>query len=95
MARKATCLRTPYSAYNHREVPEEDTELTHVGPGTPCGEYFRRFWQPIGFSDELKDLPRRIRFLVRIWCCSGTVPPGWGCWNFTALTVARRLSSVS
>ena len=63
MAKKATFLRTPYSAYTHREVPEEDTELTHVGPGTPCGEYFRRFWQPVGFSDELKDLPRRIKIL--------------------------------
>ncbi len=23
--------------------PPEDTELSHVGPGTSCGEYFRRF----------------------------------------------------
>jgi len=52
-----------YSAYLHREVPEEDTELTHVGPGTPCGEYLRRFWQPICFSDELKDLPHRVKIL--------------------------------
>jgi hypothetical protein len=37
--------------------------VTHVGPGTPCGEYFRRFWQPICFSDELHDLPRRIKIL--------------------------------
>jgi nitrite reductase/ring-hydroxylating ferredoxin subunit len=44
-------------------VPEEDVELSHVGPDTPCGEYLRRFWQPICFSDELKDLPHRVKIL--------------------------------
>ena len=63
MARKADFLRTPYSAYSYREVPEEDTELTHVGPGTPCGEYFRRYWLPVGRSEDLEDLPLRIRIL--------------------------------
>src|SRR2546429_391699 len=33
-ARRA--LSTPYSAYYFRDVPKEDEELTHVGPGTPC-----------------------------------------------------------
>ena len=32
-------------------------------PGTPCGEYMRRFWHPVALSDELKDLPVRIRVL--------------------------------
>ena len=41
----------------------EDAELTHVGPDTPCGEYMRRFWQPICFSDELKDLPLAVKIL--------------------------------
>jgi hypothetical protein len=49
-------LTTRFGGYLHREVPEEDAELTHVGPDTPCGEYLRRFWQPICISDELKDL---------------------------------------
>lgn len=56
-------LAGPYSGYYHRDVPEEDHELTHVGPGTPGGEYFRRFWQPVGLSAELQDLPRAIRIL--------------------------------
>ncbi len=54
---------TPYGAYYHREVPPEDRELTHVGPGTSCGEYFRRFWQPVGLSAQLNDLPKAIRIL--------------------------------
>src|SRR2546421_12050298 len=60
--RKQT-IRQPYGRYYQREVPEADAELTHVGPGTPCGEYLRRFWQPICFSDELCDLPHRVKIL--------------------------------
>jgi phenylpropionate dioxygenase-like ring-hydroxylating dioxygenase large terminal subunit len=63
MVTRAPFLKARYSGYHHRHVPEEDTELTHVGPDTPCGEYMRRFWQPIGFSDELKDLPHRVKIL--------------------------------
>jgi phenylpropionate dioxygenase-like ring-hydroxylating dioxygenase large terminal subunit len=44
-------------------VPAEDAELTHVGPNTPGGEYLRRFWQPICFSDELRDLSHPIKIL--------------------------------
>ncbi len=37
--------------------------LTRVGPDTPCGEYLRRFWQPVILASELGDLPRRLRIL--------------------------------
>jgi nitrite reductase/ring-hydroxylating ferredoxin subunit len=50
-------------AYHHSEVPQEDTNLTHVGPRTPCGEYLRRFWHPVALSSDLKDLPVRVRIL--------------------------------
>jgi len=63
MATRAPFLKTRYSGYLHRQIPQEDGELTHVGPDTPCGEYLRRFWQPIGFSDELTDLPQRVKML--------------------------------
>ena len=63
MITRAPFLTTRYGGYFHREVPEEDAELSHVGPDTPCGEYLRRFWQPICFSDELKDLPHRVKIL--------------------------------
>jgi phenylpropionate dioxygenase-like ring-hydroxylating dioxygenase large terminal subunit len=56
-------LRQAYSAYDYRAVPPEDAELTHVGPGTPCGEYFRRFWQPVALASELKDLPLRRKIM--------------------------------
>ena len=56
-------LNAPYAGYLRGDVPPEDAELTHVGPGTPAGEWFRRFWLPVFESDELKDLPKAIRIL--------------------------------
>ena len=53
----------PYGGYHRRDIPPEDAELTHVGPGTPCGEYMRKFWQPICLSQQLTDVPLAIRIL--------------------------------
>jgi nitrite reductase/ring-hydroxylating ferredoxin subunit len=63
MVTRAPFLKTRFGGYYHRDVPDEDAELTHVGPGTPGGEYMRRFWQPVCFSDDLKDLPYRVKVL--------------------------------
>ena len=62
-ATRAPFLNTRFGGYYHRDVPREDAELTHVGPGTPCGDYLRRFWQPVCFSDDLRDLPLRVPLL--------------------------------
>ena len=61
MATRANFLTDTYGGYHHRDIPAEDREFTRVGPGTPCGEYLRRFWQPVVLSDELKDLPVILR----------------------------------
>ena len=63
MAPRAPFLTTRFGGYYHRDVPQEDAELTHIGPGTACGEYFRRFWQPVCFTEDLRDLPRRVTLL--------------------------------
>jgi len=60
---KTTNIKQPYGAYYGREIPSEDAFLTHVGPGTPCGEYLRRFWHPIAYSRELTDLPLKKRIM--------------------------------
>jgi phenylpropionate dioxygenase-like ring-hydroxylating dioxygenase large terminal subunit len=55
-----------YLGYRQRVLPDqlrEDAELTHVGPGTPCGELMRRFWQPVCLASEIADLPKAIRIL--------------------------------
>ena len=50
------------SAYGLK-IPEPDPELTRVGPGTPCGELMRRYWQPVCLSADLADLPKKVRIL--------------------------------
>jgi phenylpropionate dioxygenase-like ring-hydroxylating dioxygenase large terminal subunit len=52
-----------FSGYQSRDVPPPDPELTQVGPGTPCGEYLRRFWQPVAFARDLASAPLRVRIL--------------------------------
>jgi len=42
---------------------EENELLTGVGPGTPMGEFWRRYWIPVGISNDLKDKPTFIRVL--------------------------------
>ena len=50
------------SAYG-RQTPAPDYELTCVEPGSPMGELLRRYWQPVGTSDELRDLPKKAKLL--------------------------------
>jgi len=63
MAARTSFLTTANGAYYQRDVPKENEELTHTGPGTPCGEYLRRFWQPVALSRELKDLPVAVKIM--------------------------------
>ena len=32
---------------------EENNLFTRTGPGTPCGELMRRYWQPVALAEEL------------------------------------------
>ena len=46
--------------------PEENERLTRIGPGTPAGDLFRRYWQPVALSSELPEAdgaPIRVRLL--------------------------------
>jgi len=47
---KLRSARGPYRGHSVAMLPPEDDELTHVGPGAPCGEYMRRFWLPVSMS---------------------------------------------
>lgn len=45
---------------------EDNERVTRVGPGTPCGELFRRYWQPALLASELPEpdgAPLRVRLL--------------------------------
>ncbi len=50
------------SAYG-RAPGHFDETLVRVGPGTPCGEMLRRYWWPIAVSDEVTDLPLKVKLL--------------------------------
>ncbi len=58
---KAQPLR--FTGYQQRNKPGPDLELTSTEPGTPMGEYMRRYWQPVCLSEELKDVPKAIRIM--------------------------------
>lgn len=62
-ASKAKRNSRPYDGYSVNTVPAHDPELTETGPGTPTGEYMRRFWLPICMSIELTDTPHYLKIL--------------------------------
>jgi len=37
--------------------------LTLVEPGTPCGEFMRRYWHPVGIASKVTEDPKRVRIL--------------------------------
>ena len=63
MAKKVRWARQPYDGHTINQVLEPDYELLQVSPGTPCGEYFRRFWLPVAMTDQLREKPVAIRIL--------------------------------
>ena len=53
----------PYTGYEQTGLPDEDAELTHVMPGSPGGEYLRRFWHPVALESEVTDIALPLRIL--------------------------------
>ncbi|MGA9365995.1 MAG: Rieske 2Fe-2S domain-containing protein, partial [Steroidobacteraceae bacterium] len=50
------------SAYSHVQGACKN-ELTRVARGTPMGELLRRYWHPIGLSEDASETPRMVRAL--------------------------------
>jgi len=50
------------TAYGH-VAGQADGFLTAVGPGTPCGEFMRRYWHPVALSTDATTRPMKIRIL--------------------------------
>ncbi len=36
-----------YSGHGLIHSKDVDDEITRIGPGSPAGEYLRRYWQPV------------------------------------------------
>ena len=52
-----------YGGYFKPKQRLADDELARVGPGTPCGEYLRRFWHPVMMTSRLGKRPMAMRIL--------------------------------
>src|SRR5665213_3886757 len=46
-----------------RKSGHHDPVITEVGPGTPCGEFMRRYWQPLALSTDATATPMELRIL--------------------------------
>jgi len=53
-----------FSGYSLTPSNEIDDEITRVGPGTPAGEYLRRYWHPVFLSQDLGEQPVAIKILT-------------------------------
>jgi phenylpropionate dioxygenase-like ring-hydroxylating dioxygenase large terminal subunit len=53
----------PFGGYEAVRSTNIDEELTLADKGTPCGEYLRRFWQPLALSSDVQDLPFATQLL--------------------------------
>lgn len=66
-----------YSTRDAQTSAPTNLDILQAGPGTPMGEYLRRYWQPVCLSEELTDVPTAIRImhedLVAFRDRSGTV----------------------
>jgi len=38
-------------------------DIPHVGPGTPAGRWFRRYWLVVGVARDLYDIPQAVKVL--------------------------------
>ena len=47
MTNETRWTNTKFGGYHINQPLEEDVNLTHIGPGTPFGEYMRSLLQPV------------------------------------------------
>ena len=40
-----------------------DAMITELGPGTPLGEFMRRYWHPVALSEKVNSTPQKLRIL--------------------------------
>jgi nitrite reductase/ring-hydroxylating ferredoxin subunit len=58
-----TTYPNSYRGYVEPHRGDSDELLVRTGRGTACGEYLRRYWQPVALSSEIEDVPRLIHVM--------------------------------
>ena len=52
-----------YRGYKQTKTPKSDETISQTNPGTPGGEYLRRYWHPVALTSEVSTTPLQIRIL--------------------------------
>ncbi|SVC64520.1 uncharacterized protein METZ01_LOCUS317374, partial [marine metagenome] len=52
-----------FRGYHQSQNSEIDESIALIESGTPCGEFFRRYWHPVALTSEIGDLPLAVRIL--------------------------------
>ena len=52
-----------YRGYTEILQGESDEILVRTSRGSGCGEYLRRYWQPVALAHEVEDVPRLVKVL--------------------------------
>ena len=63
MSSDPTAPSVPTGTAYGRPPQQPNALLTQVGPGTPCGEFMRRYWQPVLTTAKVTTRPREVRIL--------------------------------
>lgn len=59
----ATHLEDTQGRAYGRAPGSPDEQLVQVGPGTPMGEYLRRFWHPVAVADQVTTTPKKVKIM--------------------------------
>ena len=49
-----------FRGYNQSKPPKSDETISQTGPGTPGGEYLRRYWHPVALTSEVSTTSSQI-----------------------------------
>ncbi len=52
-----------YRGYVEPHRGDSDELLVRTGRNTACGEYLRRYWQPVALASEIEDVPKLIHVM--------------------------------
>ncbi len=63
MSKPESITAAGYQGYQQPHRGASDEILVRTGRGSACGEYLRRYWQPVALTREVEDVPRLIRVL--------------------------------
>ncbi len=52
-----------YTGYYYNHSSRIDENISRIGPKTPCGEFFRRYWHPVALTKEVGQQPISVKIL--------------------------------